>query len=136
MQEQLSIRGEKLYESRRSSVELRERLATLKKRYDALQESYEESQKMLASALDRANGGDKNGVELPLAVSVRNESIVVQRLQELTELITEWHSKTTADVCASSQTMDDERKRYREHMKTSTDELERLMTKLTVKTKK
>jgi hypothetical protein len=137
MTEQLSSRGEKLYEARRDCAGMRERLAVLQKRYDSLQVAYEESQKMLASALDRANGGTAapGAPALPSAVSVRNESVVVQRLQELTELMTDWRAHSTGEVETVARMMHDEREQAKGQMDMGIGEIERLLGKLTVNTK-
>jgi hypothetical protein len=134
MEEQLASRGEKLYSTRRDCASLRERLAVCQKRYDSVQEAYEGSQKMLAVAIDKANGGDGGGVELPSAVSVRNESIVVQRLQELTETMTERRCDYIGELAVTRKAMEDERVRYAEIMQHSLADLERSMEKLMRKT--
>jgi hypothetical protein len=130
MEEQLASRGEKLYAARRDCAGLRERLAVTQKRLDAVQEAYEGSQKMLAAALDKANGGRDNDTPLPSAVSVRNESIVIQRLQELTEIVTERRSEYAAELAATRASMEDERARNAETMASNLRELERAMEKL------
>ena len=116
--------------SRRECVSLSERLAVTQKRLDAIQEAYEGSQKMLAAALDKANGGSGNDIVLPSAISVRNESIVVQRLQELTEIVTERRAEYAAELAATRASMEEERVRNAEIMASNIRELERAMAKL------
>ena len=130
MEAQLASRGEKLYAARRECVSLSERLAVTQKRLDAIQESYEGSQKMLAAALDKANGGSGNDIVLPSAISVRNESIVVQRLRELTEIVTERRAEYAAELAATRASMEEERVRNAEMMASNIRELERAMAKL------
>ena len=130
MTEQLSSRGQKLYEARRDCSDVRERLAVLQKRYDSLQEAYEASQKMLAASLDHSNGGSQssNAVHLlPSAVSVRTESIVVQRLQELTEILTDWRSQSKSELSSIAVFIKEEHADSKTRMDVIVSELEKVM---------
>jgi hypothetical protein len=132
LETQIASSQEKLFSAQADCGAMRERLAVSQKRYDALQESFENSQKMLAAALDSANnkGGKAGGKELPSAISVRNESIVVQRLQEITEILVDRRSKAAGQEAAILSSLQDERRQYTLLFEHTVETLERLAEKL------
>ena len=119
---------EKLFNAYADCGSLRERMALLQKRYDSVQEAYEESQKSLAAAIDSANTGKANK-DLPTAVSVRNESIIVQRLQEITQLLMDRRATESGVEIALMQTIRKERKDFQDLYDHTIQVLETLMEK-------
>ena len=97
VEEKLAERNELVWGVRRRNKDLCTRLATLQTQYDALSESFNVTSKQLSNAMARLNG-DNTAAEIEgTAVSVRNESIVIQRLQELTQLLTTSIASKEAD---------------------------------------
>ncbi len=134
MQEQLSKRAEQLHQAKRECATINEQLATLNLRYKAMEAAFEASQRSLADALETVNkGGAKDGVQLPSAVSVRSESVVVQRLQELTELVTSWNSANHAEVHLEISKLREEREEAKAQHAELVSEMERLVSKLAVR---
>jgi hypothetical protein len=90
--ENLAVCKSQLSKAIEDNVKCRERLVIINNRYDALQESYEMCQKSLADAIDQSTGGKPKN-PLPCSISVRNEAVVIQRLQEITEMLTKNSAK-------------------------------------------
>lgn len=128
VEHQIAVSQEKLFKAQGDCGSMRERMAVLQKRYDSLQAAYEESQKSLAKAIDSANTG-KPAKDLPTSVSVRNESIVVQRLQEITEILTDKRAAESGKELAILETLRAERKQYLDLFDHTIKVLEELVVK-------
>ena len=86
MNTKLVERNELIWKLKGDNADLRERIVVMNKKLKSLEQSYDSSQKSLATAVSAANAGG-DGSELPsdlkCAVSIRNESTVIVLLRNI-----------------------------------------------------
>jgi len=98
MEGKLADRNNSMWTLKRKMGENSQKLVLLKTKYDALEKSYEESQKSLMAAVDAANSGKKLPENLAgSSVSLRNEATVMARLGVLETLMTKMSENAAAD---------------------------------------